>query len=670
MDKKQIKKSLASRLTRMSITVAFIVGLILSVSQVYLDYREEGVSIDSIVTKILKVAERPAMTAVHILNEELAREVVAGLLEYEFIIYAKLSDDLNLTLADSKKKSKPASSTEWLTRQLVSQYKQYSIKLYPPSVRKETPGVLLVTVDKDIAFKSFYHRAFTILLGGVARNMILALLLLSVFYYLLTKPLIGISTSFSKALPGKDYTKIDVPESHLEDEIGLLCITANQFIIDNKKYSDKLLHQAHYDDLTGLPNRFLSLDRLSLLVKEAQRNSNLAAVIFLDLDDFKKINDSLGHEVGDKLLIETSQRLNKVVRVIDTVGRLGGDEFIILIGGLDEPADVIPLVENLLNSFRTPFKLEGRELMITLSVGLSVYPDDGQEPSELLRNADSAMYHSKEQGRNTYSFFTDEMNQNVSLRLAMEEQLHGALDRDELTVVFQPKIDILTNKMMGAEALLRWNNPVLGNVSPEKFIPIAEQTGLIIAIGEYVLTEALNKLKILQGNSSPSFHMAVNLSPRQFRDRELIPFIEKTMKQSGINSESLEMEITEGVLMSGYSNVNEVMNNLSKLGIKIAMDDFGTGYSSLSYLRSYPFNVLKIDRSFVNDMTNSQEDREIVNASIAMAHALKLKVVAEGVETEEQLAFLKEMGCDYGQGYLFSKPVSWQEIERLFKNGK
>ncbi|NOQ16577.1 MAG: EAL domain-containing protein, partial [Methyloprofundus sp.] len=665
MKKKQIKSPLATQLTRMSITIAFIVGLVLSAFQVYLDYREEGASIDSIVTKILKVAERPAMTAVHILNEELAREVVAGLLEYEFIIHAKLSDDLNLTLADSKKKSTRASSTGWITRQLVAQYKLYSIELRPPSVRKETPGILQVTIDKDIAFQSFYHRAFTILIGGIARNMILALLLLLVFYYLITKPLISISASFSKVIPGRENTKIAVPENHLEDEIGLLCHTANRFISNNKKYSDQLVYQAHFDNLTNLPNRFLSLDRLSSLLKDAQRNNTVAAIIFLDLDDFKKINDSLGHEVGDKLLTETSARLNEIVRDSDTVGRLGGDEFIILIGGLEESINVIPVVENLLNRFRSPFKIEGRELIITISVGISVYPNDGTAPSELLRNADSAMYHSKEQGRNTYSFFTDDMNYNVSLRLTMEEQLHNALDKGELTVVYQPKIDLLSNKIMGAEALLRWNNPVLGQVSPEKFIPIAEQTGLIITIGEYVLTEALNKLKRLQQNATPSFHMAVNLSPRQFRDSKLIPFIKTAMKQTGISSKSLEMEITEGVLMSGYSNVEEIMHNLSKLGVKIAMDDFGTGYSSLSYLRSYPFDVLKIDRSFINDITISQADRELVNASIAMAHALKLKVVAEGIETEEQLALLKEMQCDYGQGYLFSKPVSWQELEAL-----
>ncbi|NOQ68925.1 MAG: EAL domain-containing protein [Gammaproteobacteria bacterium] len=448
------------------------------------------------------------------------------------------------------------------------------------------------------------------------------------------------------------------------DESGTIShyLAVREDISLRKKQEEKILHQAHFDALTELPNRFLSLDRLSQLISDAQRNHELVAVVFLDLDDFKKINDTLGHDLGDKLLIKAAKRLNSEVRSGDTVGRLGGDEFIILLGGLEEPADAQPVVENLLNRFRDAFRIDGRELVLTASAGVAVYPNDGDNPSVLLRNADSAMYHAKEEGRNTYSYFTSAMNQGVSRRLALEEQMHGALDRGEFRLNYQPKIEIVSRRIIGVEALLRWNNPALGEVMPEEFIPIAEQTGLIISIGQFVLTKALEVTANWQQEHEPQFSIAINLSPRQFRDPNLIAFIEKAIVQSGVSGESLELEITEGVLLSGHAHIDNALAALNDLDVSIAMDDFGTGYSSLSYLRSYPFDVLKIDRSFINDITVDTADRELVNAAIAMAHSLGLKVVAEGVETEEQLALLAVQGCEIAQGYLFSKPVSAEEI--------
>jgi|SaaInlLV_10m_DNA_4_1040232.scaffolds.fasta_scaffold00441_2 diguanylate cyclase (GGDEF)-like protein/PAS domain S-box-containing protein len=438
-------------------------------------------------------------------------------------------------------------------------------------------------------------------------------------------------------------------------------------ITDRKIKEEKILHQAHFDALTDLPNRFLSLDRLAQLLIEAKRNKNQVAVLFIDLDDFKKVNDSLGHDVGDNLLIKTADRLSSVIRSGDTVGRLGGDEFIVLLSGLDEASDAQSIAENLLAKFKEPFCIDKRELMITASIGISIFPGDGKDASELLRNADSAMYYSKELGRNAYSYFTDAMNQNISRRLSLEEQLHGALERNEFSVFYQPKIDIDTSQIMGAEALLRWSNPVLGKIPPDEFIPIAEKSGLIVSLGEYVLKEALEKTVQWQKKYYPEFQIAVNVSPRQFRDLEFVSFIATAINDSGIRGDHLELEITEGVLMSGHSYIDDALDEINNLHISIAMDDFGTGYSSLSYLRSYPFNVLKIDRSFVNDITVDIADRELTNAAIAMAHGLNLKVVAEGVETEEQLALLQKLNCDYGQGYLFSKPISAEKFTELLK---
>jgi diguanylate cyclase (GGDEF)-like protein/PAS domain S-box-containing protein len=442
-------------------------------------------------------------------------------------------------------------------------------------------------------------------------------------------------------------------------------LAVKEDITVRKQQELQILQQAHFDSLTDLPNRFLSLDRLSQLLSEAERNNEKVAVLFLDLDDFKKINDTLGHETGDKLLVEAAARIHSALRSGDTVGRLGGDEFLVLLGGLEDGIDARPVTEKLLGTFKHPFRINGRELIQSTSIGVAVYPDDGDNASELLRKADSAMYHAKEHDRNTYSFFTEAMNRDVSRRLALEEQMHGALGRGEFEVHYQPKMDIGCGRIIGAEALLRWNNAALGNVPPAEFIPIAEQTGFIEPIGRFVLDESLARTALWQNGYDADFHIAVNISPCQFRDPQMVSYINNVMLKNGITRGSLELEITEGVLLAGHSFIDDVLAQLKNIGVSIAMDDFGTGYSSLSYLRKYPFDVLKIDRSFVVDITVDQADRELINATIAMAHSLNLKVVAEGVETDGQLNYLEEQGCDYAQGYLFSKPVSADELTVL-----
>jgi diguanylate cyclase (GGDEF)-like protein/PAS domain S-box-containing protein len=453
-----------------------------------------------------------------------------------------------------------------------------------------------------------------------------------------------------------------------EDGVAIGGLSSGEDITLRKQQEEFILHQAHFDNLTDLPNRFLSLDRLSQLLNDAQRNNNLVAVLFMDLDDFKKINDSMGHNAGDRLLVQVAERLDSTVRSGDTVGRLGGDEFIVLLGGLADVNDINPVVKNLLNCFREPFRCENRELMITAAIGIAIYPNDGDTPSLLLRNADSAMYHSKEQGRNAYSYFTEEMNRKVSRRLELEEQMHGALERGEFQLYYQPKIDIRSSKMTGVEALLRWRNPILGDVSPGEFISVAEQTGMIVAIGKYVFTEGLKTLASWQQRYSPDMNIAINLSPSQFRDPNLVSFIDAAMRLAGVSGRHLELELTEGLLISVHSFIGDSLAELKELDIQIAMDDFGKGFSSLSYLRTYPFDTLKIDRDFIDDITRDPSDLKLVTAAIAMSHGLGLKVVAEGVETQEQLRLLASHGCDIAQGYLFSKAVPADEITGMLES--
>ncbi|QEQ95547.1 PAS domain S-box protein [Neptunomonas concharum] len=443
-------------------------------------------------------------------------------------------------------------------------------------------------------------------------------------------------------------------------------LAVKQDITEQKAQEEKILYQAHFDSLTRLPNRFLSLDRLTQMIKESRRSGQKVAVMFLDLDDFKKVNDSLGHEVGDALLEEAAIRLRSTVRDDDVVGRLGGDEFIVLLGQLDDDSVVGTVCAKLLDSFRAPFKVNNRELVSTVSIGVSIYPTDGELPAELLRQADAAMYHSKEQGRNTYNFYTARMNEDVAHRLLIEEQLRGALSRNELSVHYQPLVALDSRSLVGAEALLRWNNPVLGSISPEEFIPIAEKTGIIVSIGRFVLQKALQQNADWKRRYNTPLRIAVNLSPRQFRDDGLLPYIKQVLDETGLSPEHVELEITEGVLMSGHTLIDQALESLNKMGIGISMDDFGTGYSSLSYLRSYPFDTLKVDKSFIQDITVDPADLELVGAAVAMGQGLGLKVIAEGVETEAQYQLLATLGCDYGQGYLFGKPVDAEIFETTY----
>ena len=426
-------------------------------------------------------------------------------------------------------------------------------------------------------------------------------------------------------------------------------------------YAD-MIHQAQYDALTGLPNRALLLDRLGQMLRNSRRNQNQVAVLFLDLDDFKKINDSLGHEIGDELLVEVGRRLKSVIRDQDTVGRLGGDEFLVLLNGTEYKEDVEVVARKIIETIREPIQIDEYELVVGVSIGISIYPNDGDTESEMLRHADSAMYNAKKMGRNSWSYFTEAMNKEVARRLEIESWMNGAIERGEFSVLFQPIVSVMSGKFATVEALVRWVHPQGGNISPDEFIPIAEHSGYIMEIGRFVLERSLDLAAEWRQRYNSDLIVALNASPRQFRDPNWHGGIEEQLSARGLSTRNIEFEITEGVLISGHENVERALQEFSDLGIAISMDDFGTGYSSLSYLRNYPFDTLKIDRSFVSDIVEDHGDYELVSAAIAMAHGLGLEVVAVGVETMEQYELLYHRRCDYAQGYLFSPPVSGEDI--------
>lgn len=450
---------------------------------------------------------------------------------------------------------------------------------------------------------------------------------------------------------------------------GGLIARSIRYSIERKRSEERLAYMAQYDHLTGLTNRALFQDRLEQALARAKRSGALVALMFLDLDRFKAVNDTLGHGTGDLLLKKVAERLEGSVRETDTVARIGGDEFSIILEGLTEAQDAAFVARKIIDKLVQPFVLDGHEVFVTTSIGIAVYPSSNGD--SLLTDADSAMYCAKEQGRNTYRFHTPERNAQVRERLNMESKLRRALDQEEFLLYYQPQVDLTTGMIVGTEALLRWQHPELGLVSPGKFISVLEDIGMIVRVGEWVLQTACRQSKAWQRDGFPPLRMAVNISARQFSRRDLIDTVAGVLTETGLDPNYLELEITESLLMEDIKANSRLLDELktSVEGLRVSIDDFGTGYSSLSYLKTFPIDLLKIDQSFIRDITTNSDDAAITTTIIVLAHNLRLKVIAEGVETEEQMTYLREKGCDEAQGFYFSRPLPADEFTKLLVRG-
>jgi diguanylate cyclase (GGDEF)-like protein/PAS domain S-box-containing protein len=433
-------------------------------------------------------------------------------------------------------------------------------------------------------------------------------------------------------------------------------------ITQHKRSEELLRHQAYHDALTGLPNRLLFGENLEQALNQAQRANHGVAVMLMDIDHFKYVNDTFGHDYGDKLLVMVAQRLRSMIRKGDTLARMGGDEFTLLLPAVREPDEIARVAEKIFKEFSSPFIIEKNDFTVTASIGVSTYPQDGGTPETLLKNADSAMYQAKEEGRNSCAYFTPAMNEKMKERVEIENELRHAIDAGELEVYFQPKQRLHDGALVGMEALVRWNHPQRGLVMPGKFIAIAENTGLIIPLGWFVLEEACRRTAAWN-RAGADLRVAVNLSAYQFRDKGMLEVITRVLEQSGLDPHQLEIELTESLVMHDPEANIEQLVMLKRLGIAIAIDDFGTGYSSLSYLKRLPVDTLKIDQSFIRGVNSDAHDAELVRAIISMAHSFKLEVVAEGVETPEQREFLLNQGCDVTQGYLYARPMPTDAFE-------
>ncbi|MCM3268159.1 putative bifunctional diguanylate cyclase/phosphodiesterase [Paenibacillus elgii] len=427
----------------------------------------------------------------------------------------------------------------------------------------------------------------------------------------------------------------------------------------------QLTYLAYHDMLTGLPNRQKFQQTVGMSIRKAKLSGRKLSVMFIDLDRFKNVNDTFGHAFGDLLLTEAAERLKSWLQADDSVSRQGGDEFTVLIKDASQPEDAEKVAQKIIHLLSQPFAIDGHELRVGCSIGIAIYPQDGEDPITLMKNADTAMYRAKELGKNGYQFYKAEMNDTVIQKLVMEEWLNKALEQEEFVLYYQPQVDIFTTRMNGMEALIRWNHPRLGFISPGEFIPLAEETGLIIPIGQWVLRTACKQNKAWQLAGFPPLKMAVNISPIQFHQHDFVQVVLDALQESGLEPRYLELEITEGIAMYHVDQVIQKLQTLRELGVHISMDDFGTGYSSLNYLKKFPIDKLKIAQQFVRDITVDPDDAAIVQAIMAMALSLKLNVIAEGVETEEQLSFLLDIKCREIQGYIYSKPVPAHEFTDL-----
>ena len=790
-------EGISFRLAKVGVVLALMVGILMSAVQIYIDFKSQVHQVDEMINRVINVSTPPAERAVYTLDSELAEEVAAGLMQYEFIVDVALKDELGVVVAREFRELS-SSNTRWLTRLFSEERLPFEAPLSVPR-HDSTTGYISFVVDMDAAFAPFYQHSALVISIGIIRSSILVFFLFVAFHYMLAKPLIRLSSEIKRINPGSPgEQRLSIPDSGREDELRQLVGSANQlldsvdlalakrravevvlrkseehvrqiidslpvwvgarnrdghYIFANKALADFLQtssdamrgshlaefqsffltdpsevirldaevidsrvkvqiweerwkgidgkerhmhthimpmefydetvalvvssditelkvtqelmeHMAYHDALTDLPNRSYLIERLEEEVKKAGKRGEFGALLFIDLDQFKNINDSLGHPAGDAVLKNVAERLLLSMTDNDIVVRLGGDEFVVVLTELggEMPSSVLRAessAERIRHNISAPYFYKDLELHVTCSVGIVMFPEEDVSVHELLRYADTAMYKVKEKGRNDIEFFNKGMAENAKNVLVMEGELHKALEDNRFSLHFQPRVDNETNEIVGAETLLRWTHPERGMISPMEFIPILETTGLIVSVGMWVLENSIKEVKqwMDQGLWREDMRLGVNISPRQFRAPHFVDDVKDVLERLDFPPQMLEMEITEGIAIQNLDVTVQTMSTLKALGVLFALDDFGTGYSSITYLKRLPVSVLKIDKSFVRDITDDGNDRVLVETITAMGNMLKLEVVAEGVETLEQLELLKSYKCQFYQGYLCSRPV-------------
>ncbi|GBL59617.1 diguanylate cyclase (GGDEF) domain-containing protein [Pseudomonas citronellolis] len=668
---------LSLKLLRVVLLAALVVGVVLSCAQIVFDAHKARQAVHNDAQRILAMVRDPSTQAVYSLDRDMAMQVLEGLFQHEAVRYAAIGHPDEPMLAE---KSRPLldSPTRWLTDPILGPEQHYSIRLVGRGEPGEYYGDLKITLDTAPYGQDFVVTSVIIFLSGILRALAMGLVLFLVYHWLLTKPLwriIDHLTSINPDRPGEH--KLPMLAGHEHNELGLWINTANQLLESiernghlRREAENSLLRISQYDFLTGLPNRKLLQQRLDQILSDAGREERRVAVLCLGLDDFKGINEQHGYQFGDQLLIALADRLRGHSAQLGALARLGGDQFALVQADIEQPYEAAELAQQILDDLELPFQLDEQPVQLRATIGITLYPEDGESTEKLLQKAEQTMTLAKTRSRNRYQFYIASVDSEMRRRRELEKDLREALSRNELHIVYQPQVDYRDHRVVGVEALLRWQHPTQGWVAPDLFIPLAEQNGSIFAIGEWVLDQSCKQLREWHDQGFDDLRLAVNLSTVQLRHNALPRVVSNLLQIHRLPPRSLELEVTETGLMEDISTAAQHLLSLRRAGALIAIDDFGTGYSSLSYLKSLPLDKIKIDKSFVQDLLQDDDDATIVRAIIQLGKSLGMQVIAEGVETIEQEAYIIDQGCHEGQGYLYSKPLPARELTLYLKQAR
>ncbi|MEO4047886.1 EAL domain-containing protein [Pseudomonas sp. CAU 1711] len=675
--KLELKNSLSLKLLRVVLLSALVVGVVLSCGQIVFDIYKTRQAVSNDAQRILGMFRDPSTQAVYSLDREMGMQVIEGLFQHEAVRYASIGHPNEPMLAE-RSREPTASATRWVTDPILGKEQTFTTQLVGKGPYSEYYGDLTITLDTASYGANFITTSVIIFVSGVLRAMAMAMVLYMVYHWLLTKPLSKIIEHLTNINPDRPSEhKLPMLHGNEKNELGLWINTANQLLESiernthlRREAENSLLRMSQYDFLTGLPNRQQLQQQLDQILDDAGRLQRRVAVLCVGLDDFKGVNEQFSYQTGDQLLLSLSDRLRSHSGRLGALARLGGDQFALVQADIEQPYEAAELAQSILDSLENPFTLEDQEVRLRATIGITLFPEDGDSTEKLLQKAEQTMTLAKSRSRNRYQFYIASVDSEMRRRRELEKELRDALGRNEMQLVYQPQVDYRDHRVVGVEALIRWQHPQHGFVPPDLFIPLAEQNGTIIAIGEWVLDQACRQLREWHDSGFSELRMAVNLSTVQLHHAELPRMVNNLLQVYRLPPRSLELEVTETGLMEDISTAAQNLLSLRRAGALIAIDDFGTGYSSLSYLKSLPLDKMKIDKSFVQDLLDDEDDATIVRAIIQLGKSLGMQVIAEGVETTEQEAYIIAQGCNEGQGYLYSKPLPARELTLYLKQAR
>jgi len=669
------RHSLSVKLLQLVLLWALLAGMLLSLAQILFDLRTVRTSITQDADEILTMFHDPASQAIFSLDKEMATQVIEGLFANRAVHFAAIGHPDEAPLA-SRERPLSKFPYRYLTDPLFGIEQRFSIPLLGRAPYNEYYGDLQLTLETAPYGQTFLRNSLIILITGLLRALVMAGAVYLVYHVLLTRPLARIIEHISEINP-EQPGKMMVPmlPGQEKNELGLWITKINELLdaiernrSQRHEAEASLLHMAQHDQLTGLPNRSILLEQLSRVLADARRRQRSVAVLCCGLDDFKEVNEKFSYQAGDKLLVAVAERLQSHSGRLTSVARLGGDQFALIVTDVAEPYEVAELAQQILDELSQPFPLDDASVVLQATIGITLFPEDGMDASKLLQKAEQTMMLAKIRSRNRYQFYIASVDSEMRVRRELASSLREALLRNEFHLVYQPQINLTDRRVVGVEALLRWHHPERGLVPPDLFIPLAEQSGAIIAIGEWVLDQACRQLRDWQQAGRPDLRMSVNLSTVQLHHPDLSAMVTRVLQRYALPRNSLELEVTETGLMEDIQAAARHLNELKRTGVQIALDDFGTGYSSLSYLRGLPLDKIKIDKSFTGDLLVDHDDRNIVRIIIQLGRNLNMQVIAEGVESAEQEAYLSAEGCHEGQGYFYSRPLTAAALLEWMRN--